>query len=64
MVSPTWQKSSYCAAHNECFEVRSASGLIELRESDDGNTIVRTTSAAFAALLQATKAGEFDHHAS
>ncbi|GAA1383357.1 hypothetical protein GCM10009639_03550 [Kitasatospora putterlickiae] len=64
MRSSAWQKSSYSGANDECVEVRTTNEGIELRESDDGNTIVRTTSATFAALLQATKAGEFDHHAS
>ncbi|WP_380280691.1 DUF397 domain-containing protein [Kitasatospora purpeofusca] len=59
-----WQKSSYCAANNNCIEVRTVNGLIELRESDDGDVVVRTTAAGFAALLHHTKAGEFDHHAS
>ncbi|MFD0275854.1 DUF397 domain-containing protein [Kitasatospora sp. NPDC127111] len=61
MPNPEWQKSSYSASNNECVEVRTASNLVELRESDDGDVILRTTPANFAALLQGIKAGEFDH---
>ncbi|MGW4893875.1 DUF397 domain-containing protein [Kitasatospora sp. NPDC004240] len=56
-----WQKSSYNAANNECVEVRTVDGLVELRESEDGDVIVRTTPTKFATFLQGIKAGEFDH---
>ncbi|MFJ3790796.1 DUF397 domain-containing protein [Kitasatospora sp. NPDC090091] len=62
MASPAWQKSSYSSANNACIEVRTANDLIELRESDDATTILRTTPTNFAKLLQAIKAGQFDHH--
>ncbi|MEU6233256.1 DUF397 domain-containing protein [Kitasatospora sp. NPDC047058] len=61
MASPAWQKSRYSSANDECIEVRTVGGLIELRESDDGEVIVRTTPAKFAAFVQGVKAGEFDH---
>ncbi|MEU8513321.1 DUF397 domain-containing protein [Kitasatospora sp. NPDC048722] len=54
----TWQKSSYSGANDTCVEVRTTDEAIELRESDDGDTILRTTPAALAALLRAIKAGE------
>ncbi|MBO1416758.1 DUF397 domain-containing protein [Streptomyces sp. FH025] len=57
-----WQKSSYSAATNECVEVRTTDGLVEVRESDEGHLVIRTAPAAFAALLRGVKAGEFDHH--
>ncbi|MET9181660.1 DUF397 domain-containing protein [Kitasatospora aureofaciens] len=63
MSRSQWQKSSFSAANNECVEVRTVDGAIELRESDEGQHILRTTSAALAALLHGIKAGEFDHHA-
>ncbi|MFJ6776528.1 DUF397 domain-containing protein [Kitasatospora sp. NPDC091257] len=58
-----WQKSSFSSSSDNCMEVRTANGAVELRESDEGHLILRTTPATFAALLQATRAGEFDHHA-
>ncbi|MBV2154284.1 DUF397 domain-containing protein [Kitasatospora sp. SUK 42] len=61
MNSPAWQKSSYSGSSNACVEVRVADGGIELRESDEGEVIVRTTSLKFAAFLQGAKSGEFDH---
>ncbi|WP_405360678.1 DUF397 domain-containing protein [Kitasatospora sp. NBC_00085] len=63
MSSSNWQKSSYSASNNECVEVRTLHGLVELRESDDGGVILRTTATKFARFLQGVKAGEFDHHA-
>ncbi|MFJ9771480.1 DUF397 domain-containing protein [Kitasatospora sp. NPDC101157] len=64
MNSSPWQKSSYSGASDNCVEVRQTSGLVELRESDDGEVIVRTAPGRFAVFLRAAKAGEFDHHAS
>ncbi|MGW4892000.1 DUF397 domain-containing protein [Kitasatospora sp. NPDC004240] len=61
MTSFAWQKSTYSGANDECVEVRALDGLIEIRESDDGDHIVRTTPAKFAKFLQGIKAGEFDH---
>ncbi|MER6300927.1 DUF397 domain-containing protein [Kitasatospora sp. NPDC001539] len=63
MRSTEWQKSTYSAANNECIEVRTNAAAVELRESDEGHLILRTTQAALAALLRGIKAGEFDHHA-
>jgi hypothetical protein len=63
MTSPKWQKSSFSGAHNNCVEVRTADGLVELRESEDGDVIVRTTPVKFAKFIQGVKAGEFDHYA-
>ncbi|AUY51069.1 DUF397 domain-containing protein [Streptomyces sp. CB01881] len=63
MPSSGWQKSSYSAAHDDCVEVRAVAGMVDLRESDDADVIVRTTPTKFAALLQGIKSGEFDRHA-
>ncbi|MFJ3790795.1 DUF397 domain-containing protein [Kitasatospora sp. NPDC090091] len=62
MPDTPWQKSSYSGANADCVEVRTANDLIELRESDDATTILRTTPTNFAKLLQAIKAGQFDHY--
>ncbi|MFI9329894.1 DUF397 domain-containing protein [Kitasatospora sp. NPDC052868] len=64
MPDANWQKSSFSSAGDNCVEVRTTDGLVELRESDDGDIIVRTTPAKFAAFIQGIKAGEFDHHSS
>ncbi|MGV9268444.1 DUF397 domain-containing protein [Kitasatospora sp. NPDC003701] len=61
MSSTNWQKSSYSGASDNCVEARVVNGLVELRESDDGDIIVRTTQSKFATFLQGIKAGEFDH---
>ncbi|MER7845401.1 DUF397 domain-containing protein [Kitasatospora sp. NPDC096077] len=56
-----WQKSSFSSSSDNCVEVRAVDGVIELRESDEGDVIVRTTSPKFAAFLRGARAGEFDH---
>ncbi|MER6401789.1 DUF397 domain-containing protein [Kitasatospora sp. NPDC001603] len=61
MDSSVWQKASYSGSSNACVEVRTVDGLVEIRESDDGEIIVRTTPLKFAKFLQGVKAGEFDH---
>ncbi|MBD0695291.1 DUF397 domain-containing protein [Streptomyces sp. CBMA123] len=62
MNSSAWRKSSYSGSNDDCVEVRTQdNGVVELRESDDGEVIVRTTAASFARFLQAAKTGEFDH---
>ncbi|MFF4926037.1 DUF397 domain-containing protein [Kitasatospora sp. NPDC001261] len=63
MPESNWQKSSYSGASSECIEVRTASGAVELRESDQSHLVLRTTPTTFAALLHGIKAGEFDRHA-
>ncbi|WP_316529541.1 DUF397 domain-containing protein [Kitasatospora brasiliensis] len=57
-----WQKSSYSGSNNACLEVRAVSGTLELRESDEGHLVLRSTPTALAALLRDIKTGEFDHH--
>ncbi|MFF3001339.1 DUF397 domain-containing protein [Kitasatospora sp. NPDC057940] len=61
MTNFVWQKSSYSGSNADCVEVRAVAGLIELRESDEGEVVVRTTALKFALFLQGAKAGEFDH---
>ncbi|MFF7989852.1 DUF397 domain-containing protein [Kitasatospora xanthocidica] len=61
MRNSFWQKSSYSGANSDCVEVRTVDGIVELRESDEGDVIVRTTRLKFATFLQGAKAGEFDH---
>ncbi|MFD9692397.1 DUF397 domain-containing protein [Kitasatospora sp. NPDC059146] len=60
MNSSVWQKSSYSGSNDECVEVRFIDGLVELRESDEGDVIIRTTRLNLAVFLQGVKAGEFD----
>ncbi|MFB7476491.1 DUF397 domain-containing protein [Kitasatospora sp. NPDC056184] len=55
-----WQKSSFSGDDSNCVEIRTGAGLIELRESDDGHVVLRTTATAFTGLLGAIKAGELD----
>ncbi|MFD7418085.1 DUF397 domain-containing protein [Kitasatospora purpeofusca] len=58
-----WRKSSFSASSNECIEVRGGAGAVELRESEEGEVILRTTPAAIADLLCTIKAGDLDRFA-
>ncbi|MFE2723254.1 DUF397 domain-containing protein [Kitasatospora sp. NPDC059327] len=60
----SWQKSSYSGESNECIEVRTAEGMVELRESETYDVIIRTTPRKWVAFLLGVKAGEFDHFGS
>ncbi|MQS11823.1 DUF397 domain-containing protein [Streptomyces kaniharaensis] len=61
MTYTEWQKSSFSGSGNDCVEVCTTNGAVELRESDEGHLILRTTPTTFATFLQAAKAGEFHH---
>ncbi|MCG6494879.1 DUF397 domain-containing protein [Kitasatospora sp. A2-31] len=62
-MSKQWQKSSTSTQDGgNSIEVRvRADGMIEIRESDDPDTIVVTTQKKFALWVQGVQAGEFDH---
>ncbi|WP_406112381.1 DUF397 domain-containing protein [Kitasatospora purpeofusca] len=62
MSEQDWQKSSFSGSGNDCVEVRSTNGLIELRESDDGDIILCAASADFAEFLYTIRVGELDRH--
>ncbi|WP_405685903.1 DUF397 domain-containing protein [Streptomyces sp. NBC_00057] len=57
MSEHTWQRSSYCAQGEACVHVAAArTGAIELTESGDPTgSILRTTPAAWAALVRTLK---------
>ncbi|MFI6724969.1 DUF397 domain-containing protein [Streptomyces sp. R-74717] len=57
MSAHTWQRSSYCAQGEACVHVAAArTGAIELTESGDPTgAILRTTPAAWAALVHTLK---------
>ncbi|MFC5662986.1 DUF397 domain-containing protein [Kitasatospora misakiensis] len=56
-----WQKSSMSGNSNQCVEIRTTEGLIQIRESDDPDSIVTTTPTKFALWIEGVKRGEFDH---
>lgn len=58
----TWRKASASGENGECVEVRAAGGLVEIRESEWPEVIVRTTPRKWAAFVRGVKAGEFDRY--
>ncbi|MFF2352519.1 DUF397 domain-containing protein [Kitasatospora sp. NPDC058115] len=63
MSQPVWQKSSFSGEESNCVEVRAGAGLVELRESDESDAILRTAPAAFAGFSGAIKADELERRA-
>ncbi|MEU1665848.1 DUF397 domain-containing protein [Streptomyces sparsogenes] len=62
MTAPlTWQKSSFSHEEGECVELAATDGAIQLRESDDPDTVITTAPRPLGGLIRAIKAGEFDH---
>ncbi|MFF8616341.1 DUF397 domain-containing protein [Streptomyces sp. NPDC015350] len=59
MPTHMWQKSSYCGEGESCIHVATpAPGAVGLTESGDpAGTVLRTTPAAWAALVRAVKEG-------
>ncbi len=56
MPTYDWQKSSYCAQGDSCVHVASSHGTVRVTESGDPTgAILRTTPAAWAALLRTVK---------
>jgi Domain of unknown function (DUF397) len=54
-----WQKSSFSGGGdgNTCLEVAATDDSFMVRESDDPNAVLTTTSASLAQLLQAVRRG-------
>ncbi|MET8697957.1 DUF397 domain-containing protein [Kitasatospora sp. NPDC004723] len=62
MTVYSWQKSSFSGDTANCLYLAAApDGAIKLRESDEPDTILTTTSERLRVLLAGVKAGEFDH---
>ncbi|MEU2210742.1 DUF397 domain-containing protein [Streptomyces hygroscopicus] len=61
MPHTTWRKSSFSAdVHQNCVELAAAHDGIRIRESDQPETLVRTTPAALGGFIRAAKAGRLD----
>ncbi|MFI2608124.1 DUF397 domain-containing protein [Kitasatospora sp. NPDC018619] len=58
-----WRKASVSAESSDCVEVRATGGLVEIRESDRPEVVVRTTPRKWAAFVRGVKSGEFDRYA-
>ncbi|MFF1793684.1 DUF397 domain-containing protein [Kitasatospora sp. NBC_01246] len=58
-----WQKSTSSSQDggNSVEVSTNSEGLVEIRESDDPDSIVVTTPRKFALWLEGVKRGEFDH---
>jgi hypothetical protein len=63
-TDPTpWIKSGRSGGGNQCVQLRTRTGGIEVRDSKAGDRgpILRFTPAEFAAFLDGARKGEFDH---
>jgi hypothetical protein len=56
-----WQSSSFCGGGgNNCVEMRSRPGAVQIRESEEPTTVVTTTPARLRALVHSIKRGTLD----
>ncbi|MBL1119338.1 DUF397 domain-containing protein [Streptomyces sp. 110] len=61
MSDLTWRKSSFSeAAAANCVELAAVPDGIRIRESDEPEAVVRTTSAALGGFIRAIKTGRLD----
>ena len=57
-----WIKASASSPDDQCVEMRTHDGAIEVRDSKDrSGPVLRFTPAEFAAWLDGVRKGEFDH---
>ncbi|MGP3943415.1 DUF397 domain-containing protein [Streptomyces sp. 6N106] len=57
-----WRKSSFSTdVHQNCVELAAAPDGIRIRESDEPDTVLRTSPAPLGALIRSVKAGRLDH---
>ncbi|MBD0689741.1 DUF397 domain-containing protein [Streptomyces sp. CBMA123] len=64
MSALNWQKSSYSSESANCIYLAGvAGGGVRIRESDDPDVIIATSSDGLRAFLRGVKAGEFDQFA-
>ncbi|WP_086710405.1 DUF397 domain-containing protein [Streptomyces antimycoticus] len=57
-----WRKSSFSTdVHQNCVELAAVADGIRIRESDEPDTVLRTSPAPLGALIRSVKAGRLDH---
>ncbi|MEU5028974.1 DUF397 domain-containing protein [Streptomyces milbemycinicus] len=56
-----WRKSSFSTSGANCLELTTAHAHIHIRESDEPDTVIRTTPATLQSFIRAAKTGRFDH---
>ncbi|MEU9076895.1 DUF397 domain-containing protein [Kitasatospora sp. NPDC004745] len=56
-----WQRPSLSGDSDDCLEIRTVDGMVEIRESGGAGVVVRTTPQKWEAFLLGVQAGEFDH---
>lgn len=60
MLSGQWKKSSESGDNGDSVEVRLLGGVVEVRESEEPDTVVRFTPERWRKFLAGAAAGEFD----
>ncbi|MFE5124679.1 DUF397 domain-containing protein [Streptomyces sp. NPDC056669] len=62
MSDLTWQKSSFSdGAGPNCVELADAPDGIRIRESDEPETVIRTSPATLRSFIRAVRAAHLDH---
>ncbi|MER7791749.1 DUF397 domain-containing protein [Streptomyces sp. NPDC097640] len=55
-----WRKSSFSTSGANCVELAAVDHGIHMRESDEPDTVLRTTPATLRSFIRAVKAGGLD----
>ncbi|MEU4897652.1 DUF397 domain-containing protein [Streptomyces sp. NPDC044780] len=62
MSDLTWQKSSFSEGQGDnCVELATVADGIRIRESDEPDTMLRTSPAALGVFIRAVKSGRLDN---
>ncbi|GLV79296.1 DUF397 domain-containing protein [Streptomyces hygroscopicus] len=61
MPHTTWRKSSFSTDGANCVELAAVADGIRLRESDEPDTVLRTSPATLGIFIRAVKDGRLDH---
>ncbi|MCQ8833213.1 DUF397 domain-containing protein [Streptomyces malaysiensis] len=61
MSQLNWRKSSFSTDGANCVELATTPDDIRMRESDEPDSVLRTTPAALGVFIRVVKAGRLDH---
>ncbi|MET9292535.1 DUF397 domain-containing protein [Streptomyces sp. NPDC003077] len=61
MKDTCWQKSSFSSDRDDCLELGRLNGTIAVRESDDPEAVITTSTEKMRAFLSSIKTDKFDH---
>ncbi|MFE9068176.1 DUF397 domain-containing protein [Streptomyces violaceusniger] len=61
MSDAKWRKSSFSTDAANCMELAAAPDGVRIRESDEPETVIRTSPATLRSFIRAVRAAHLDH---